>query len=89
VTILRKEEMTQTSDVADTKRPLDGFDEFVNRTIEDWKVPGAAVAVVKDGEVILSRGFGKRDVVQGLEVTAQTLFPIGWRMKGRLIGIRR
>jgi CubicO group peptidase (beta-lactamase class C family) len=32
---------------------------------------------VKDGEVILSQGFGKRDVAEGLEVTPQTLFPIG------------
>jgi CubicO group peptidase (beta-lactamase class C family) len=69
--------MTQTSDAAETKWPLDGFDEFVNKTIEDWKVPGVAVAIVKDGEVILSQGFGKRDVEKGLEVTPQTLFPIG------------
>lgn len=34
---------------------LGDFDEYVRKTMSDWKVPGAAIAVVKDGKVILSR----------------------------------
>src|SRR5579859_2685916 len=56
---------------------LQGFGDFVHATMQDWKVPGLAIAIVKDGELVFSQGFGKRDVEQNLEVTPQTLFPIG------------
>ena len=55
---------------------LEGFADFVGATIGEWKVPGAAVAVVKDGAVIFCQGFGLRDVGRRLEVTPHTLFPI-------------
>ncbi|HVE97969.1 MAG TPA: serine hydrolase [Mycobacteriales bacterium] len=42
-----------------------------------FDVPGCAVLVVKDGEVVLAEGFGRRDRDRDLPVTAQTLFPIG------------
>lgn len=47
------------------------------RELERFSVPGCAVVVVADGEVVLSEGFGQRDVERGAEVTAQTLMPIG------------
>ncbi len=56
---------------------LEGFDAFAEATLQEWTVPGAAVVVVKDGAVVLSRGFGLRDVARGLEVTPRTLFAIG------------
>jgi CubicO group peptidase (beta-lactamase class C family) len=51
--------------------------EHVERERERFSVPGCAVVVVADGEVLLSEGFGKRDVESGAAVTAQTLMPIG------------
>ena len=56
---------------------LDGFDEFVSDLLKEWNVPGCAVAVVKNGEAILARGYGLRDVEHNLPVTADTLFAIG------------
>jgi len=41
-----------------------------------FEVPGVAVAVVIDGEVVLSEGFGIRDRETGAPVTSQTLFAI-------------
>ena len=58
-------------------QPLDGLDEFVANAMRDWKVPGVAVAVVQDGKVILSKGYGFRDVKGQLPVTTKTLFAIG------------
>lgn len=55
---------------------LQDFDAYVNRVMQDWKVPGAAIAIVKDGKVVLSKGYGQRDVKNNLPVTEQTLFPI-------------
>ncbi|MEW5901396.1 MAG: serine hydrolase, partial [Acidobacteriota bacterium] len=56
---------------------LKGFPEFVNKTMADWKVPGIAVSIVKDGKVIYAEGFGFRDVEKKLKVTPHTLFAIG------------
>src|SRR3954463_6727350 len=44
---------------------------------ERFGVPGCAVLVVHDGEVVLRDGFGLRDIARQLPVTASTLFPIG------------
>jgi CubicO group peptidase (beta-lactamase class C family) len=63
--------------LADPKALLKGFPEFVTKAMAEWKVPGMAVAVIKDGKVILSEGFGLRDVKNNLKVTPQTVFAIG------------
>lgn len=49
---------------------------FINDALALWKVPGVAVAVVLNGETLLSEGFGLRNVESQLPVTPQTLFPI-------------
>lgn len=61
----------------DAKTAFKGFPEFAAKALADWKVPGMAVAVVKDGKVILAEGFGLRDVKNKLKVTPRTLFAIG------------
>jgi CubicO group peptidase (beta-lactamase class C family) len=42
----------------------------------DWKVPGAALAVVQDDKVVLARAYGQRDVEANLPVTPATQFAI-------------
>ncbi|MDQ2741875.1 MAG: serine hydrolase [Chloroflexota bacterium] len=60
-----------------TPLELEGFDEFVLDTMKQWKVPGTAIAIARDGEIVFSRGFGLRDVEADLAVTPETLFAIG------------
>ena len=45
--------------------------------MKDLNVPGAAVAIIKDGEVIISEGFGYRNLETKELVTPRTLFAIG------------
>jgi len=66
-----------TTETRATDTALEGFDTFAEGTLTEWAVPGAAVVVVKDGAVVLSRGYGLRDVAHGLEVTPRTIFAIG------------
>ncbi|QBD80780.1 serine hydrolase [Ktedonosporobacter rubrisoli] len=66
--------MTQVS--ASSAELLQGYAEDVQAFLEEWKIPGAAIGVVKDDEVIFASGFGQRDREQGLAVTPQTVFPI-------------
>lgn len=56
---------------------LADLDEFVQSVMQATKVPGLALAVIKGDEIILSRGFGKRNIAEDLDVTPQTLFAIG------------
>ncbi|HEY3135958.1 MAG TPA: serine hydrolase domain-containing protein, partial [Blastocatellia bacterium] len=57
--------------------PLNGLDGFVEQVMKEWKVPGLAVAIVKDGKVVYAKGFGYRDVKREMKVTPDTLFAIG------------
>jgi CubicO group peptidase (beta-lactamase class C family) len=60
---------------------LDGLGSQVTRVLEELDVPGMAVAVVKDGEVALSRGYGVRRVGEPGPVTEDTLFGIASNSK--------
>jgi len=50
---------------------------LVAEAMEDWKVPGLAIAVVQDGEVAHLKAYGLRDVEADLKVTTDTQFLIG------------
>ena len=56
---------------------LDGFDDFVVSAMKSWNVHGLAIAIVKDGTVVLAKGYGLRNVQANLPVTADTIFAIG------------
>jgi len=57
--------------------PLKGLEAYVEAARETWGVPGLAVAVVKDGEVVYARGFGVRELGRPEAVDEHTLFAIG------------
>lgn len=56
---------------------MQGLSEFINKAMQEWKIPGLAIAIVKNSEIIFCEGFGKRDIKQNLTVTPKTLFGIG------------
>ena len=53
------------------------YDQFIEDVVQDQLIPGAAVAVVYQGEIVYAKGFGWRDVENKLPVTTDTLFHIG------------
>lgn len=57
--------------------PLAGLDDYVTAAMEAWNVPGLALAVIADGEVVHARGYGVRDVRTGAPVDENTLFAVG------------
>ncbi|TQR42877.1 serine hydrolase domain-containing protein [Paenibacillus popilliae] len=61
----------------DAQYVLEGLHTLVKKQMEMWNVPGLALAIVKDGEIILAEGFGYRDVERKLPVTPNTMFAIG------------
>ncbi|MFK7948391.1 MAG: serine hydrolase [Saprospiraceae bacterium] len=56
---------------------LKGFDKFIESTMKDWNVPGLSVAIVKDGDVLLAKGYGYADVENKRKADSKTLFAIG------------
>ena len=54
-----------------------GIDEIVQETLETFKIPGGAIGVVVQGQVVFVKGYGIRDREQNLPVTENTLFAIG------------
>jgi CubicO group peptidase (beta-lactamase class C family) len=58
-------------------KPLESFDAYVTRSMADWKVPGLAVAIVRNGSVVLAKGYGVKTVGQPGRVDAATVFAIG------------
>ncbi len=55
---------------------LDGLDAFVELAMEQYGVPGASVAVVKDGDVVYLKGFGVRKIGSKEKVDGDSVFQL-------------
>lgn len=52
------------------------WDMHLQKTLGLWGAPGLAAVVLKDNEVVFTKGFGHRDIENKLEVTKDTIHPI-------------
>jgi CubicO group peptidase (beta-lactamase class C family) len=59
----------------------DSLDLYVERALGEWQIPGVAILVVKDGEVIVSKGFGLLEIGKPDKVDENTLFMIASNTK--------
>jgi len=59
------------------RKALEGFDQWVDSALAAWKVVGAGVGIIVDGQIVYAKGHGFRDRDKQLPVTPQTLFAIG------------
>ena len=50
------------------------FDKYVETARQEWNVPGLSVVVVHDGKVVMSKGYGVKEINKNEPVDAQTLF---------------
>ena len=61
--------------------PPPGLDEYLREVMETFEVPGVALAIVKDGEVVLAKGYGVRRLGEPDPVDEHTLFGIASNTK--------
>jgi CubicO group peptidase (beta-lactamase class C family) len=61
--------------------PPPGFDAYVAGVLRAFAVPGVAIAIVKDGKVVLARGYGVRRLGDPTPVDARTQFGIASNTK--------
>jgi CubicO group peptidase (beta-lactamase class C family) len=59
------------------QEPYPGFDAYVTKALQTLKVPGAAVAIVRNDSVIYTKGFGVLAAGSQTPVNEHTLFEIG------------
>ena len=57
------------------------IDELVEKTIRNFDVPGISVAIVKNGKVVLAKGYGVKSILTKEKVDANTLFGIASNSK--------
>lgn len=62
-------------------RAQENFDQVVERAREQFAVPGIAVAVVKDGRVVVEKGYGVRKLGDPKPVTPHSLFRVASNTK--------
>jgi len=61
--------------------PPADLDAFVARSMRTFGVPGLAIAIVKGGKVVMSKGYGVRKMGESAPVDENTLFGIGSNTK--------
>jgi len=49
----------------------------VNETMKENSVPGMAIGIIKNGQIVYSKGFGLAEVDTDRKVTAETVFELG------------
>lgn len=59
----------------------DSLDIYIKREMTRWNLPGLAIAIVKDGKVVLMKGYGYADVAKKTSVTENTEFQIASNSK--------
>jgi CubicO group peptidase (beta-lactamase class C family) len=60
---------------------INEIDAYAQRVQADWKIPGLAIAIVKDDKVIFQKGYGVRDINKTDRVDENTLFAIASNSK--------
>ena len=56
---------------------LANIEKTVAQVMQDWKIPGMGVALYKDGQILLCKGYGVKNYETGAPVDEHTIFQIG------------
>jgi len=57
------------------------IDQLATKTLQTFDVPGIAIAIIKDGQMIFAKGYGVRSLATGQPVDENTLFGIASNTK--------
>jgi len=60
----------------ETLGAVEEFDAFIEQAVGQGLAPGAAVAIVQNGRILLAKGYGTRSVLDNKAVDAHTIFRI-------------
>lgn len=60
-----------------SKQMLLDFEQYVQKSMRDWDVPGMAIGIVQGDKVIYTKGFGVKNLNSSDTIDADTIFQIG------------
>lgn len=63
--------------VAQRAPDWNAFDQYVARSARDWRIPALGISVIKDGQVVLAKGYGVLEVGKTQAANEHTRFAIG------------
>lgn len=58
------------------QQEIDSLDIFIAKQVQDYKVPGLAIGIIKGNKVIFKKGYGVTSSLDNFPVTTQTIFPL-------------
>lgn len=64
---------------------LASFDQYVAHAAQDWKVPGMAVAIVKNDSLVFAKGYGVLEIGKAARVNEHTRFAIASTTKAMTV----
>lgn len=59
----------------------DSLDHYIRQGLAEWNIPGLAIVIVKDGKVVVMKGYGVKDIQTREAVDEHTLFMIASNTK--------
>lgn len=68
---------SNTSFTQSKKKVAEEVERYTHQVMSDWKIPGMAVAIIKDNQLVLQKGFGVKSLASKTPVDEHTVFQIG------------
>jgi CubicO group peptidase (beta-lactamase class C family) len=59
----------------------DSLNNYIEKGMKQWQIPGLAIVIVKNGKVVVSKGYGETATSEGIAVDENTLFFIASNSK--------
>jgi CubicO group peptidase (beta-lactamase class C family) len=59
----------------------DSLQTYISRAMTNWRIPGMAICIIKDGKIVLMKGYGIKELGLNSPVDENTLFMIGSNTK--------
>src|SRR5438477_295166 len=56
--------------------PMEAINQFIEAQMRKQQIPGLSLAVVKDGQLLLTQGYGLADVENNVPATPETVYQI-------------
>lgn len=70
-----------TFSIAPAQVDVDKLDAYLSQAQKDWKIPGISIGIIKDGEVILSKGYGMLEAGKTDPANGASLYAIASNTK--------
>ncbi len=70
-----------TSSFSQTTKQLKSLDAYFQKSLNEWQVPGMAIAIVNADSLIFSKGYGYANIDKKTKVDANTLFAVASNSK--------